>query len=361
MKILRTPEECFINLKDYPFEPNYTVIKTECGNDMRIHHIDEGPKDGPIILCMHGQPVWSYLYRKMIPFLNHQGIRVIAPDLPGYGKSDKPAAREDYSYQRQVDWISQWLEANDFNNLNFFGQDWGGLIGLRVIADHPERFDRVIISNTGLPYRPDVPEEIVQQVREFRENAKTPTLPEMARKLRTTDKDQGLSFAYWQKYCWETKDIPIGFMMSSMLERKRNKLSTMLDLLFINLGLKNVSPFQTELGKGYAAPFPNQFYKMGPRAMPSQVPTMPDDPSLEAQKKAWEFYKTFEKPFLCAFSDNDPVTRGADREFLNLVPGAQGQTHTTVEGSGHFIQEEKPEEISEIIINFISTTTSEVY
>ena len=361
MKILRTPEQCFINLKDYPFEPNYTVIKTECGNDMRIHHIDEGPKDGPIILCMHGQPVWSYLYRKMIPFLNHQGIRVIAPDLPGYGKSDKPAARKDYSYQRQVDWISQWLEANDFNNLNFFGQDWGGLIGLRVIADHPERFDRVIISNTGLPYRPDVPEEIVQQVREFRENAKTPTLPEMARKLRTTDKDQGLSFAYWQKYCWETKDIPIGFMMSSMLERKRSKLSTMLDLLFINLGLKNVSPFQTELGKAYAAPFPNQFYKMGPRAMPSQVPTMPDDPSLEAQKKAWEFYKTFEKPFLCAFSDNDPVTRGADREFLNLVPGAKGQTHSTVEGGGHFIQEEKPEEISEIIINFISTTTKEVY
>jgi|TARA_B110000263_G_scaffold211777_1_gene194920 haloalkane dehalogenase len=361
MKILRTPEQCFINLKDYPFEPNYTVIKTECGNDMRIHHIDEGPKDGPIILCMHGQPVWSYLYRKMIPFLNHQGIRVIAPDLPGYGKSDKPAARKDYSYQRQVDWISQWLEANDFNNLNLFGQDWGGLIGLRVIADHPERFDRVIISNTGLPYRPDVPEEIVQQVREFRENAKTPTLPEMARKLRTTDKDQGLSFAYWQKYCWETKDIPIGFMMSSMLERKRSKLSTMLDLLFINLGLKNVSPFQTELGKAYAAPFPNQFYKMGPRAMPSQVPTMPDDPSLEAQKKAWEFYKTFEKPFLCAFSDNDPVTRGADREFLNLVPGAQGQTHSTVEGGGHFIQEEKPEEISEIIINFISTTTKEVY
>lgn len=361
MKILRTPEQCFINLKDYPFEPNYTVIKTECGNNMRIHHIDEGPKDGPIILCMHGQPVWSYLYRKMIPFLNHQGIRVIAPDLPGYGKSDKPAARKDYSYQRQVDWISQWLEANDFNNLNLFGQDWGGLIGLRVIADHPERFDRVIISNTGLPYRPDVPEEIVQQVREFRENAKTPTLPEMARKLRTTDKDQGLSFAYWQKYCWETKDIPIGFMMSSMLERKRSKLSTMLDLLFINLGLKNVSPFQTELGKAYAAPFPNQFYKMGPRAMPSQVPTMPDDPSLEAQKKAWEFYKTFEKPFLCAFSDNDPVTRGADREFLNLVPGAQGQTHSTVEGGGHFIQEEKPEEISEIIINFISTTTKEVY
>ena len=356
MDIIRTPDKFFDNLKDYPFEPCYTTIKTHDDTDLRIHHIDEGPKNGLILLCMHGQPVWSYLYRKMIPLLNQEGIRVIAPDLPGYGKSDKPATREDYSYQRQVDWIGQWLELNDFNNLNFFGQDWGGLIGLRVIADDPERFDRVIISNTGLPYRPDVPEEIVQQVKEFRENAKTPTLPEMARKLRTTDKDQGLSFAYWQKYCWETKDIPIGFMMSSMLERKRSKLSTMLDLLFINLGLKDVSPFQTELGKAYAAPFPNQSYKMGPRAMPSQVPTMPDDPSLEAQKKAWEFYKTFEKPFLCAFSDNDPVTRGADRQFLNVVPGAQGQPHTTVERGGHFIQEEKPEEIASIISTFINST-----
>ena len=252
--------------------------------------------------------------------------------------------------------MGQWLEANDLKNLNFFGQDWGGLIGLRVIADQPERCDRVIISNTGLPYRPDVPQEIVQKVKDFRDNAKTPTLPEMAKKLRTTDKDQGLSFAYWQKYCWETKDIPIGFMMSSMLERKRSKLITMLDLLFINLGLKNISPFQTELGRAYAAPFPDKSYKMGPRAMPSQVPTMPDDPSLEAQKKAWDFFETFEKPFLCAFSDNDPVTRGADRQFLKVVPGAQGQPHCSVERGGHFIQEEKPEEISSIISSFITST-----
>ena len=234
MEIVRTPDKFFANLKDYPYEPCYTTIKTHDHTDLRIHHIDEGPENGPLLLCLHGQPVWSYLYRKMIPLLNQEGIRVIAPDLPGYGKSDKPATREDYSYQRQVDWMGQWLEANDLKNLNFFGQDWGGLIGLRVIADQPERFDRVIISNTGLPYRPDVPQEIVQKVKDFRDNAKTPTLPEMAKKLRTTDKDQGLSFAYWQKYCWETKDIPIGFMMSSMLERKRSKLITMLDLLFIN-------------------------------------------------------------------------------------------------------------------------------
>ena len=178
----------------------------------------------------------------------------------------------------------------------------------------------------------------------------------MSRKLRTTDKDQGLSFAYWQKYCWETKDIPIGFMMSSMLERKRNKFSRILDLLFINLGLRKISPFQTELGKAYASPFPDQSYKMGPRAMPSQVPTMPDDSSLEAQKKAWEFFANFSKPFLCAFSDNDPVTRGADKQFLKVVPGAQGQAHITVERGGHFIQEEKPEEISSIITTFIKST-----
>ena len=216
MEIVRTPDKFFANLKDYPYKPCYTTIKTHDHTDLRIHHIDEGPENGPLLLCLHGQPVWSYLYRKMIPLLNHEGIRVIAPDLPGYGKSDKPAVREDYSYQRQVDWMGQWLEANDLKDLNFFGQDWGGLIGLRVIADQPERFDRVIISNTGLPYRPDVPQEIVQKVKDFRDNAKTPTLPEMAKKLRTTDKDQGLSFAYWQKYCWETEDIPIGFMMSSM-------------------------------------------------------------------------------------------------------------------------------------------------
>jgi len=356
MKILRTPDDCFAGLKDYPFEPHYTIIQADDSFDLRIHHIDEGPKDGPILLCMQGQPVWSYLYRKMIPFLTQAGIRVLAPDLPGYGKSDKPASRKDYSYQRQVDWMGQWLEINEFKNLNFFGQDWGGLIGLRMIADHPERFDRVIISNTGLPYRPDVPEEIVQRVKNFRKNAKTPTLSEMSRKLRTTDKDQGLSFAYWQKYCWETKDIPIGFMMSSMLERKRNKFSRILDLLFINLGLRKISPFQTELGKAYASPFPDQSYKMGPRAMPSQVPTMPDDSSLEAQKKAWEFFANFSKPFLCAFSDNDPVTRGADKQFLKVVPGAQGQAHITVERGGHFIQEEKPEEISSIITTFIKST-----
>ena len=171
MKILRTPDKYFEKLKDYPFEPNYTTIKTEDGSDLRIHHIDEGPKDGPVLLAMHGQPVWSYLYSKMIPFLTNAGIRVIAPDLPGYGKSDKPAEREDYSYQKQVDWMTDWLIANDFKNLTFFGQDWGGLIGLRMVANEPSRFDKVSMGNTGLPYNPEAPKEVLEKIKEFRESS----------------------------------------------------------------------------------------------------------------------------------------------------------------------------------------------
>ena len=168
MEILRTPDNCFSNLRDYPFKPHYTFVNTHDGSELRIHHIDEGPKNGPILLAMHGQPVWSYLYIKMIPYLTDAGIRVIAPDLPGYGKSDKPASREDYSYQRQVDWMVQWLEKNDLEHLTFFGQDWGGLIGLRMVAEKPDRFSKVSMGNTGLPYNPNVSDEIIEEVKAFR-------------------------------------------------------------------------------------------------------------------------------------------------------------------------------------------------
>ena len=167
MKILRTPDSAFENIKNYPFEPHYTTIKTHDGSDLRIHHIDEGPKDGPILLAMHGQPVWSYLYSKMIPILNQSGIRVIAPDLVGYGKSDKPSMREDYSYQKQVDWMTQWMKINDLNNLTFFGQDWGGLIGLRRVADNPDKFIKVSMGNTGLPYAPNTPDEVIKKIKNF--------------------------------------------------------------------------------------------------------------------------------------------------------------------------------------------------
>lgn len=351
MKILRTPDERFAALEDYPFTPHYTFVKTADGTDLRIHHVDEGPADGPLVLCLHGQPVWSYLYRKMIPLLVAQGMRVIAPDLPGYGKSDKPASREDYSYQNQVDWMGQWLEKNDLKGITLFGQDWGGLIGLRMIVDRPDRFDRVVISNTGLPYNPDVPESIVAEVKRFRAEAKTPSLPEMANAMKRVPEDRAPAFAYWQKFCWETEDLPVGFMMSMML-RDLPRWQIAPRFLLHRLGIAPLrSP--TALGRAYEAPFPDPSYKMAPRAMPSQVPTLPDDPSADAQRRAWAFYESFEKPFLCAFADDDPITSGGDKLFIDRVPGARGMPHRTISGGGHFIQENRPAEVVNAIVELI--------
>lgn len=349
MKVLRTPDERFEGLADYSFAPHYTDIETADGTALRIHHLDEGPKDGPLLLCMHGQPAWSYLYRKMIPLLVSEGMRVIAPDLPGYGKSDKPAAREDYTYQSQVDWMGQWLVQNDFSNITLFAQDWGGLIGLRMVVEQPERVDRIVISNTGLPYNTDVPDDVVRRVKAYRAGADTPTLPQMARSLQNVPADREMAFAVWQKFCWETEDVPVGFMMSTMLE-KQSTWRVAPRVLLSRLGLAPLRG-SSPLAMAYEAPFPDPSYKMGVRAMPSQVPTLPDDPSLEAQARAWAFYESFEKPFLCAFTDNDPVTAGGDAEFIQRVPGAQGQPHTTISGGGHFVQENRPAELVRIIVD----------
>ena len=236
MEVLRTPDERFNGLKEYPFEPHYTNIKTHDGTTLRIHHIDEGPTDGPILLAMHGQPVWSYLYARMIPFLVNAGIRVIAPDLPGYGKSDKPAAREDYSFQNQVDWMGEWLKENNFSNLTFFGQDWGGLIGLRMVAQDPDRFIKVSMGNTGLPYNPDVPQEVIDKVKEFRASDLKLTPMKMQKQIIQMDgknlsKDAStafqpaLKFMYWQKFCWDTTNLPVGFVCSTMMEKRSSTSS----------------------------------------------------------------------------------------------------------------------------------------
>lgn len=355
MKILRTPDSRFKNLSDYPFAPNYTTIQTKAENELRIHHLDEGPSDGPLVLCMHGQPVWSYLYRKVVPYLTSAGMRVIAPDLIGYGKSDKPAAREDYSYESQVEWMGDWLMANDFSSITFFGQDWGGLIGLRMIANQPERFDRVVISNTGLPYNPDVPDSVIEEIENFRLSAPTPSLAEMQKNIRSMDSDghPALRFAYWQKWCWENEDMPIGFIMSMMMEHTPKPLQ-LLKFLMHKLGV--TSPFPSPLAKAYDAPFPDPSYKMGPRAMPSQVPMLPTSPSLEQQRKAWEFFESFEKPFLCAFADNDPVTRAMEPVFRKRVPGAQGLSHRTIKRGGHFVQENAPDQVAQAIIDLIRSS-----
>jgi haloalkane dehalogenase len=352
MKILRTPDDRFKNLVDYPFEPHYTNIKTKDGSDLRIHHIDEGPKDGPILLAMHGQPVWSYLYSKMIPFLTQAGIRVIAPDLPGYGKSDKPASRDDYSYQNQVDWMVDWLVANNFQDLTFFGQDWGGLIGLRMVAREPERFTKVSMGNTGLPYNPEAPEEVIEEIKAFRESNLKLTPFSMAKQIREMDSGKThpeLKFMYWQKFCWDTVDLPTGFMMSQQMG-KNSIISTILNYIFVMLSISGSSPFKSDLAKAYDAPFPDPSYKMGPRAMPSHVPIIPDQ-SLEEQKKARDFFGTWQKPFLSVFAGDDPVTNGIEQDVLEMCPNAKSAPHI---GGGHFYQWTRPKELSEILINFIN-------
>ena len=222
------------------------------------------------------------------------------------------------------------------------------------MVNHPHRFDRVVISNTGLPYNPDVPEAVVKDIEAFRANAPTPSLVEMQGALSRMDHgNPARKFAYWQKFCWETEDLPIGFMMSMMIERHPRPIQA-LKFLLHKAGVN--SPLPTALAKAYEAPFPDPSYKMGPRAMPSQVPTLPTSPSLDEQRKAWAFFASFDKPFLCAFADNDPVTRGGEAQFREKVPGTKGLPHTTIKGGGHFVQENAPEQVAQAIIGLIRTT-----
>ena len=287
----------------------------------------------------------------MLPFLVNAGIRVIAPDLPGYGKSDKPASRQDYSYENQVDWMTKWLIANNFKNVTFFGQDWGGLIGLRVVANEPDRFVKVAVGNTGLPYNPEMPQEVLNQIKEFRSSKIKLTPFSMMREIRQMDKGRshpGLKFMYWQKFCWDNADLPHGFMMSQSME----KMSTFKKLsyyLFVRLGLKKYFPFKSNLAKAYDAPFPDPSYMMGTRAMPSQVPMTPDK-STDEQKKAREFFFTWSKPFLSVFAGDDPVTNGIEADVLAMCPNAKSAPHI---GGGHFFQWTRAKELSNLLIDFI--------
>ena len=353
MIILRTPDKYFKNIKGYPFKPIYTDISAQDGSSIRIHHIDEGPSDGPILLAMHGQPVWSYLYSKMIPILNSYGIRVIAPDLVGYGKSDKPSRREDYSYQLQVDWMNQWLIKNNLKNLTFFGQDWGGLIGLRMVADNPEKFIKISMGNTGLPHSPETPTDVLDKIKEFRDSKLKLTPMSMAKEVSKMDSKKthpALKFMYWQKFCWDTKDLPVGLVSSTMMERLSNtKLS--MHYVMHNLGLSKISPFMSDLMKAFEAPFPSPKYKMGCRAMPSHVPIVKDK-SLEAVAKARDFFKNTDKPFLSVFAGNDPVTNAMEKDVLKMVPNAIKASHI---GGGHFFQWTKPKELSKVLTEFIKS------
>ncbi len=304
MKLLRTPDERFADLDGYPFAPNYVDIDDQDSGDgasgsLRVRYLDEGPADGPVVLCMHGEPSWSYLYRKMIPPLVDAGLRVIAPDLVGFGKSDKPSEKSDYTYARHVAWMQEVLVDHlDLTDATLFGQDWGGLIGLRLVADNPERFARVVIGNTALP---------------------------------TGEAQISEAFMQWQKFSQESPVFPIGQICNG---------ATVTELSDAEIA-------------AYDAPFPDESYKEGARIFPSLVPTSVDDPAAPANRAAWEVFKAWEKPLICCFSDSDPVTAGGDKAFIELVPGASGQPHVTVEKAHHFLQEDAAPQLAQIIVDAV--------
>lgn len=295
MEILRTPDERFTDLPGYGFEPHYVEV-----DGLRIHYVDEGPASAEPVLMLHGEPSWSYLYRKMIPVITAAGYRAVAPDLVGFGRSDKPTRREDYTYQRHVDWMKGWLEAVDLRHITLVCQDWGGLIGLRLAAEHEERFDRVVAANTGLP---------------------------------TGDRPLGEAFLRWQRYSQTTPDFHAGGIVKGGC----------------------VSELSQEIVAAYDAPFPDDRYKAGARQFPLLVPTSPDDPAAAPNHRAWEVLARWEKPFLTAFSDSDPIMRGGDRVFQKLIPGAKGQPHTTIVGAGQFLQEDKGEELAQVVVDFMAS------
>ena len=326
MDFKRTPDECFEQLENYAYGPNYLQVDDCEGGELRIHYVDEGPADGDVVLLMHGQPSWSYLYRHMIPPLVDAGFRVIVPDLVGFGRSDKPTRGEDYTYARHVAWMSDWLTQLDLNDITVFFQDWGSLIGLRLVAAFPERFARVVLANGGMPTG-----MIPVEYTDFLKDAFT-TLPVVkAEELgeRFTDTSGIPGFLYWRKFCAESKDLEIGQLMAQV----------------------SAMPLSAAETAAYSAPFPDQSYMIGARRFPSLVPVFHDEPEVEENNAAWEVLRSFDKPFMLAFSDNDPVTAGGDRKFLEEVPGASGVAHRTIENAGHFLQQDQPEQCVQAILD----------
>jgi haloalkane dehalogenase len=303
MNFLRTDDSCFDNLPGYDFSPNYLMVDDCEGGELRIHFLDEGPKELAPILLMHGEPSWSYLYRKMVPILVQAGHRVIVPDLIGFGRSDKPSKRGDYTYQRHVDWIKSLLFQLELTNITLVCQDWGGLIGLRLAAEESSRFTGIVAANTMLP---------------------------------TGDHEPGEAFKQWQKYSQDVPVFPAGNVING---------GTTTDL-------------SADVIAAYNAPFPEEKYKEGARQFPLLVPITPNDPEAENNRAAWNKLSQWKKPFLTAFSDTDPITTGGDKLMQKFIPGTKGQKHTTIINGGHFLQEDQSEHLAEVVVNFVSENKS---
>ena len=298
MRLLRTPDDRFTDLPDFAFEPRYVDLADPHGGVIRVGYVEAGPADARPVLLLHGEPSWSFLYRKMLPVLAQAGLRAIAPDLVGFGRSDKPGDLVDHSYARHVEWMRGFaFDALDLTDVVVFGQDWGGLIGLRLVAEHPSRFGGVVASNTGLP---------------------------------TGDQDMP---PVWHAFREAVEKAPV------------------LDIgRFVQSGC--ALPLSDEVRAGYDAPFPNEMYKAGPRAMPSLVPHTPDNPASEANRAAWKTLTELDIPFLCAFSDGDPITAGLAPVLRRSMPGAASLEHPTITGAGHFLQEDAGEVLAEHVARF---------
>lgn len=292
--VLRTPETRFQNLKDYPFQAHYAMI-----DGMRMHYVDENPGGSPVIVMLHGEPTWSYLYRNIIPTFVARGFRVIAPDLIGFGKSDKPTDKKSYSYIKSVEWLEKFLfDHLQLQTIHLVVHDWGGLIGLRVVANHPHRFATVVAMNTTLP------------------------------------RLEGVNplFMVWRLLCGFTASIPYASLIPIGMRTKPDK----------------------EMLAGYDAPFPSKTYKTAALRFPKLVPVYPWDQEAWKNREAWRKLGTFEKPFLTIFSENDPFSKRVEKHFIKHVPGAKNQAHVKVKNAGHLIQEDQPQEVCDHILTFIA-------
>ena len=299
MQVLRTPDDRFAAIPDYPFAPHYAQVTDRATQQaLRLHYIDEGPASAAPVLLMHGEPSWSFLYRNFVAPLTAAGHRVVAPDLIGFGKSDKPADRADYTYERHVEWMSDWLTGIDLRDITLFCQDWGGLIGLRLVAAFPERFARLVIANTALPVG--------------------------------TGWSEG--FYAWLKFSQSVAEFPTGFIVNGGVTR-------------------DLTPAEMA---AYDAPFPDETFKAGARQFPTLVPVTPEHASVAENRAAWTVLGGFQKPVLTCFSDKDAVTAGGEKAFIDRIPGASGQPHTIIKGGGHFLQEDAADELAALINAFIA-------
>jgi haloalkane dehalogenase len=315
-EVVRTPDQSFENLPDYPFKPNYVDSL-----GYRIHYLDEGPRDGQVVLLLHGQPSWSYLYRHMIPLLTDAGFRVIAPDNVGFGKSDKPVDPNDHTYQMHIDVMSNFVEQLELESITFFGQDWGGLIGLRVVAELPERFSRIMLSNTALPAAPGIQGWLgfpLFKLAVWREGD-----------VQELDADsESFNFTKWVAYARHSKT----FDFTGLFQRATTRELSDQDLA------------------GYSAPYPTNEYAAAVRIFPTLVASQ----LRQNQNVMDEFYAKWDKPFLTAFGTNDAIMQGREKIWQSTVPGAKGQPHTMIKGAHHFIQDDMPEQVTRILVNFIN-------